>query len=45
MTEEWYWSSTYGNDSNYYIVHMSNGSYGWGYVGGGRYVRPVLTSW
>ena len=46
LTNSYYWSSTYGDDyTYYYIVSMSNGIYGWYYMGGNYYVRPVLASY
>ena len=45
LTENWYWSSTYRDYRNYYIVNMSNGNVGSDYDVDSHYVRPVLASW
>ena len=46
LTENgYYWSSTRGSGSYYYVVDMSNGLVNYGYyVSYGSYVRPVLAS-
>ena len=47
FTEDYYWSSSYGDyGMDYYVVSISNGENNWynGYYDV-YYVRPVLTSW
>ena len=39
------WSSTNGDDYDYYVVYMSNGGNGWHDMNVINYVRPVLASW
>ena len=46
MTEDWYWSSDYGNGLyDYYRVDMSSGSINGTYYGSPYSVRPILTSY
>ena len=45
LTDGYYLSSIYRRNDNFYIVSMSDGSYGWHSTTNGHYVRPILTSW